>query len=435
MNQAPIIAKMAFRNVLKYRRRSIETFAVLFVGVAAVAIADAFMNGFSDRIVADYAVASGHLRASAKGYAARRATCPLDRIVADPEALAAQAREAAFGAYAGRGPGEMPFTEVVAAPRIRAACALQLGTRSTNVYAAGADAYSTGAGGSSLAMAFRSARLLEGRFPAAGEAGMLLSEKTASRLGARLGDRVIALAGNAYGSFGAVELPLVGVTSGDPGPEPCLLDLASMRKLVGIETGATEVPIYLVDSRGASVDPRSAPQAIAAIASRLEASGLEAEAWNEGSSSLSAMLKFFDIFAYVVYAIFAVVAGSGIANSVLLSIQDRTRDFATLRAVAFGRGAVEAIVALEVAIIGAAASIAAAAASAAFIALLGPEGLVLPEATRGIAEWIPRSIAARTDLASLAFILAGGVALPLAAAAYPLHALGKMNIREALGYV
>ena len=43
-----IIAKMASRNVLKYRRRSVQTFVVVFVGVVAIAVADAFMNGFSD---------------------------------------------------------------------------------------------------------------------------------------------------------------------------------------------------------------------------------------------------------------------------------------------------------------------------------------------------------------------------------------------------
>ncbi|MDP3177838.1 MAG: ABC transporter permease, partial [Spirochaetaceae bacterium] len=167
----------------------------------------------------------------------------------------------------------------------------------------------------------------------------------------------------------------------------------------------------------------------------VEAAGLEAELWDSEGSLAAPLMAFFDSFVYVIYAIFALVAGSGIANSVLLSVQDRTRDFGTLRAVAFGPGAVKAIVALETVIIGAAASLAAAAASWAFIAALGPEGLIIPETTRGITDWMPRSVAARVDPAALALILAGGIFLPLAAAAYPLHVLGKLKIREALGYI
>lgn len=50
---------------------------------------------------------------------------------------------------------------------------------------------------------------------------------------------------------------------------------------------------------------------------------------------------------YAMYAISLAVAWAGIANSVLLSVRDLTRDFATLRAVAFSAGWVKAIVAVR----------------------------------------------------------------------------------------
>ncbi|MBL8965364.1 MAG: hypothetical protein JNG85_00060 [Spirochaetaceae bacterium] len=116
-------------------------------------------------------------------------------------------------------------------------------------------------------------------------------------------------------------------------------------------------------------------------------------------------------------------------------MQDRTRDFATLRAVAFPASWVKAIVALETLFVGAAASLAAVAASVLVIAAMGSEGLRLSEATRGIAEWMPLSIPARVDPVAFALIFLGGSIAPLAAAAYPLRVLGRLNIREGLGYV
>jgi ABC-type antimicrobial peptide transport system permease subunit len=147
------------------------------------------------------------------------------------------------------------------------------------------------------------------------------------------------------------------------------------------------------------------------------------------------MIAFYDTFMYAMYGIFVIVAAAGIANSVLLSVQDRTRDFATLRAVAFTSGWVKAIVVIETLIVGGAASLAAIGASALFVAAIGPEGIRISESVRGIAEWMPETIPARTDAGALVLVFLGGCISPLAAAIYPLNVLGKMNVREALGYI
>jgi ABC-type lipoprotein release transport system permease subunit len=430
MRFLPVVAKMAFRNVIKYGRRSAETFLVVFAGVAAVALVDSFLNGFSDRIVGGFAVAGGHVRVSAPGYAARRATCPLDKLVADPALVASEAAEAAFAAVK-EGGGKGGHTEVVALPSLRLPCALQHGERSSNVHATGAEAELPGNG---LAPPFQTAVMAAGRFPLPGEAGMVLSAAEATRLDAAVGDFVIVLAGDAFGSFGAIEVPLLGVTRTDPGPDPCLVDMGSMRALAGIEAGAAEVALYLVDAKGSPVDPRGFPAGVQAMAAAVKGLGLEAARWDESGSTV-ALLGFFDSFIYAMYAIFLLVAGSGIANSVLLSVQGRTRDFATLRAVAFSAGWVKAIVALETLIVGASASLFAVAASVVAVLAFGPEGLRMPESVRGIADWMPRSIPARVDLATLAIILAGGSLTPLIAAAYPLRVLGKLRIREGLGFL
>ena len=431
MRFMPIVAKMAFRNVFKYGRRSIETFIVVFMGVAAVALVDSFLNGFSDRIVAGFAVADGHVRVSAPGYEARRSICPLDKLVADPEAVASSA-EAAAREAAPPGAGATPFAEVAALATLRAPCVLQFGDASVNAVATGAEAFMERDG---LAPPFRSAPLAEGRYPDPGERGMVLSAREAGRLGAALGDSVIVLASDAYGSFGAVELELLGIARANPGPDSCLIGLGAMRELLGVESGAVQVALYLVDPSGSPIDPRLAPEAVGAMAGAAEAAGLEAVAWDSSGNPASALVAFFDSFMYAMYAIFVIVAASGIANSVLLSVQDRTRDFATLRAVAFSSGWVNAIVVLETLFVGAAASLSAVLASALVVAAMGPEGIHLSRAVRGIAEFMPEYIPARIELPAMALIFLGGSLAPLAAAAYPLAVLRKMNIREALGYV
>ncbi len=409
--------KMALRNVIAYRRRSLLAGSVVCAGVLAMCLADAYLNGFGDRLVADFAASGGHLRLSAPGYAARRALCALDRLVAEPEASAALAARAAAPAA------------ISALPLIRVACVAQLGERSANLVALGAECY--GPDGS-LAPPFAASALAWGGYPRPGERGLLLSAKEARRLAAGPGDSLVLLASDAYGSFSAVELPLLGVAATAPGPEDCLVELGAMRELTGLESGATELALYVMGASGAPLDPRDAAAPIEGMAAAARAGGLEAKAWDASSSALPALLRFFDLFVYVIYAIFALVAGSGIANSVYLSVQDRLRDFATLRAVAFGPGALKAIVGLETLVVGAAGSAAGVAASYALIFLLGPGGFKLSRAMRGIAAWMPAAIEARPDPASLALIAAGGCLLPLIAAAYPLAVLGRLKIREAL---
>jgi putative ABC transport system permease protein len=431
MRYLPLVAKMASRNVMRYGRRSVQTLIVVFVGVAAVALVDVFLNGFSDRLIEGLAVADGQLRVSAPGYEARAATCPLDKLVGDPISIAADLEKAAFRAAAGSG-RESGFAAIAALPSLRAPSVLQFGDRSSTLYATGEDAMLEGRG---LAPPFRTASLVTGRFPRRGERGLVLSGREASTLGTMVGDSCIVLANDAFGSFGAIELPILGITRNDPGPDPCLVDLASMRELLGVEKGASRISLYLVDADGRPLDPRGFPTVIRAMETAALAGGLDAERWDSSGNAAAALMAFYDSFIYVMYAIFVVVAASGIANSVLLSVQDRTRDFATLRAVAFSAGWVRTIVALETLIVGMVASLLALGAVLLLVTLVGPEGIPIPKATRGIVDWMPETIPARVEPLAMVLIFLGGSVSPLAAAAYPLFVIGRMKIREALGYV
>jgi ABC-type lipoprotein release transport system permease subunit len=89
MKTLPLTSFLALRNVVRYKRRNLGTFSILFCGALCIMLVDAFMTGFA-RDTRERLVAScGHVDAHAPGYLESAEASPLDLCV--PEAGAALA--------------------------------------------------------------------------------------------------------------------------------------------------------------------------------------------------------------------------------------------------------------------------------------------------------------------------------------------------------
>ena len=432
-----LFIKMAARNLVKYGRRSAQSAAAIFLGIFFVALAGAFMSGFSFRIIQDFIAAQGHIVVTAPGYAERREMMPLNRLI--------QGAEAARLRFESAAPGVSAFASLYAAglvskggkpETVPGEAAASGNTESTAVLCAGVMPYAAGAANP----AFDSVRggVTSGRFfGGSGDRGIVLSETTAMDIGAEPGDMVIFLCADAYNSFNMIELPLLAVFAGDEYSREfsCIMDLESMQLATGVEDAAAQIAAYAMNDGGMPLEPRNAASRVAAVETAAAGLGLSPERWDSASGTIASMIAFLDAFIVITYVLFAVVAVVGIMNSILLSVQDRVRDFGTLRAIAFtGRG-VSAIIAMETLLLGAFASLLAVLAAWGASAYFERHGIPLGNMLEGVWSSYPAELNTRTDLRQLFMSFAAGTLIPILAALYPMGMIRKMSIREALGFV
>ena len=437
MRNIALFVKMAARTMVKNRRRSAQSAAAVFIGVFFVALAGAFLSGFAFRITQDFVTAGGHVVVMAPGYAERREMMPLNRLIP-------RAGEAAQ-ALGSAAPDVSAFASLYAAglvseggePEDAAGDGAALPeNRSEGVLCAGVTPYA--ANGINPALESLRDRIASGRFfDGPGERGIILSDTKASAIGVEPGNTVIFLCSDAFGSFSMIELPLLAVFTADEYSEEfsCLIDLGSMQQVTGAEDAAAQIALYAMDGAGQPLEPRDAEATVRAVEAAAIGLGLSPERWDTASGTIGAMVGFLDAFMAIAYVLFAVVAVVGITNSILLSVQDRIRDFGTLRAIAFtGRG-VSAIIAMEALLLGACASFLAVLAAWGASAFFERHGIPMGQLMKGVWSAFPTELNTRTNVGQLLGSFAAGTIIPVLAALYPMGMVRKMSIREALGFV
>ena len=428
MSQLVLAARLAARGIRSYGRRSLQTLLVVGIGVALVVLVDAFMQGFSVKIMDQVLRTSGHLSITAPGYADQRELAPLDLFIPDCASVKSEvARTATAG---GRSP---VLTSTIIGPGL-----VSDGERSVTVSCLGIDPFWEGSVVPCLGEVSAS---VQGRFfEPGGGPGLLVSPRVADRLGARPGDRLLFLCTDRYGSFGVVELPLLGIVprGATMGNEECLMDLGSMQSVTGLEGAATEVTLWLTESRAggmALVNPREPSAALERSISAAHGRGLAAQRWSEISASYASMTGFMDLYMGILYAVFAVVAAVGMANSVLLSVQDRFRDLGALRIVALSRGGVSAMIAFESLLLGLAGAAAGALVGGAASAVFERAGFALGAELESVASYMANGITARFFPGRIALIAVAASLVPVLSSLLPISTLRRLTVREALGSV
>jgi len=437
MRNIALFVKMAARNMVKYGRRSAQSAAAVFIGVFFVALAGAFLSGFAFRITQDFITAGGHVVVMAPGCAERREMMPLNRLIRG----AGEARQALESAA----PGVNAFASLYAPGLVSKGgepedaaddSAVSQENGSEGVLCAGVMPYAVESENPALSSV--RGRITSGRFfEGPGERGMILSGKTASAIGVEPGNTIIFLCSDAFGSFSMIELPLLAVFTADEYSEEfsCIIDLESMQLVTGAEDAAARIAAYAVDGDGIPLEPRSAAATVRAVETRAVELGLSPERWDAASGTIAAMVGFLDAFMVIAYVLFAVVAVVGIMNSILLSVQDRIRDFGTLRAIAFTGSGVSTIIAVEALLLGACASFLAVLAAWGSSAYFERHGIPMGQMMKGVWSSFPAELTTRTDFRQLLMSFVAGTIIPVLAALYPMGMVRNMSIREALGFV
>ena len=442
MNSVKLVLFLAWRNVLRYRRRTIQSFLILFCGAFCVMLIDAYMKGFAASSIERVVSQNGHLDIHATGYMDSAEAMPMDLVIDDAGGVMKTMLSAAAAAVS-------PGTGIILSPSALTGCMLSNGEISKPAAVLAAEAYArSSTKGQAPAAAVeqtpaqvnpmlsdaRSAIVAGHYFLDPAEQGALLDEKFSGRLGLTVGDSLILLGNDAYGSFSMMETKIIGVAREASLPEGagCVVDLASFAPVFGLEGKAAAISLWFVSGGGTKpLGSKAEPAAVQSVMAALKGNAnLEVRPFSAISSSYAAMFEFLDIFLAGMMAIFVIVAGVGMTNAILLSVQDRVRDLGTLRAIALSSRQAGALIYAETLITSLAAALAALGLGMLTIWILQTSGLGIRFEFSDIGANFPDSIRPKLFPMRLLAISAMSAAFPLLAAALPARGARKLTIRE-----
>jgi putative ABC transport system permease protein len=260
-----------------------------------------------------------------------------------------------------------------------------------------------------------------------GVAGAILTPELAASVGVSLGGTLALLTNDRDGVLNAVDVAYVG-RYGQPGlplPDKKLgfVPLALAQELLRMPGQATELVVAT----------RRLDDA-AAVAARLQAAlGAEYEVstWHDVAAFVDEAIAAQNLILRLVAAVFVFVALLGIANTMLMSVLERTREIGTMMSLGVRRRLILRLFLVEAMLIGLGGGLAGSAAGAAIVHHYHASGVALrlPEMVA------PLHIYPTVGFGYLVFVVALGVGGALLAALWPSLRASRMSPVAALAAV
>jgi putative ABC transport system permease protein len=327
------LLSMAVRNVMRNRRRTFITLAALAIGVAAVGSIRGILNGLQGAIIRGTVEGGvGALQVHRTGYLANVMSTPLSLDFEWNEALA-QKLKSVKGVTA-------------VTPRIQFAGSLTLSVpegqeapEAVFFAATGIDPKSEPTVCAQRFDTFTPGTTFD-------ESHVVLGDALAAAFGAKLGAEAVLLAPDRDGSLNG-ELSSVGgaMRSIMPGEmKIAVVPLSLAQKLLRMEGRVTEVAI--------AVDDLDRVEEVAAGLRTALGPDYEVHTWNELVPERRTIMDIQNGISGVVSVVFVLLMLLGVANTMLMSVLERTREVGTMMAVGVTRRSVTALFLLEALVLG-----------------------------------------------------------------------------------
>jgi ABC-type lipoprotein release transport system permease subunit len=324
-----VVVRLAWRTLWRHAWRTVLTGSGIALGLGLLLTMLGLGDGTHLQMIdAAVGMGSGHVLLQAPGYQARRGV-----ELAIPAAVARRASDWARAR-----------DDVVAVPtRVFASALLSSADGAVGVTLMGVDP------AIEAAVSRFAARVREGRFVAPADRGAaVIGSGVARVLHAGVGSRIVVMAqGARERDVRSALLRVVGVvhTGLDEVDRGLLLvPLGAAQELLALDGGVHQVALVLRDQARTEAD---------AAAARRAFPELEALTWAQADPDLETAIRLDDGGHYLFNAIFFVIIGFMVLNTLLMSVLERRRELALLGALGLTPGRRWAMVMLEAAMLGA----------------------------------------------------------------------------------
>jgi len=173
------------------------------------------------------------------------------------------------------------------------------------------------------------------------EAACVLGKTTARNLGVDIGDDVVFLSQDRYGSLAAEKLTLVGIiSSGEMGIDRglAIIPLGFMQKMTAMQGKSSEIVVQL---------PREQLESVTVALKEKLGASYEILRWYDMYPMMKQWVELENAFYYIFLSIVLVIVAAGIMNTVLMSMLERIHEFGVMMALGCGRMRLAAMVVME----------------------------------------------------------------------------------------
>jgi len=399
---------MAWRNIVRNARRSLITVSAVALGLASLIFLWGFNDGVHNTMMRNLQqVIVGSLQIHANGYFHHP---KLVKTVPDSERVIRLLKEI----------GVEQFTY-----RLR-----------TFALAAGQD---TSEGlvllGMNPRMEMRTTRIDgkvdQGRFLQNNdEAACVLGKTTARNLGVKLGDEVVFLTEDRYGSLAAEKLELIGIiSSGEMGIDRglAIIPLGFMQQMTGMERLHSEIVAQL---------PRQRLEPVAAMLKEALDESYEVLRWYDMYPMMKQWVELENAFYYIFLAIVLAIIAAGIMNTVLMSMLERIHEFGVMMALGCGRMRMAGMVIVESVLLGVAGVVSGTAVGLALVYYFQSAGIDLSGQMDSMARFYLNPVVhTEIDTDHLLDTVLAVLTAALAAAIWPAIRAARLEPAEAIHHV
>ena len=320
-----MLAKLAWRNVLRNRRRSAITVLSIAVGLAALTFIWAFIDGQNRQMIRNSTrFLAGDVQVHLKGY---HDDPTLDLTMADVQAVLAAARTD-------------PNVEA-ATVRLEGKALASRADKSRGIMLVGVDPREE----PQVSVLFSA--VVNGKPLTDSTPGVLIGEQLAQALGLAVGDELL-LVGQGYdGSLASGRYPVRGVFRtriDELDGRVAVLPLAVVRDFFVAPAGASAIALRLRD--------RDQLDATALRLSQRAGPRYEVLGWPRLLPMVAVSTRFHEVMGWVVLAVFFGIVAAAVANPILMAVIERTREFGVMLALGIGRARLLGLVLTEAMLLG-----------------------------------------------------------------------------------
>ncbi|GBE44922.1 lipoprotein-releasing system transmembrane protein LolE [bacterium BMS3Bbin11] len=320
------LLRLAWRNVLRNVRRSLITVVAITVGLASLVFLWGLIDGMNEQMIENStSYLTGHLKIHGKGYHDDK---KLHRAISDDPAVRAEI---------------LKDNNIKAlSARLEGKAMLSGANKSRGVVVVGVDPENE------VRITTINKTIIEGRYLRPDDKdGILIGNKMAKILNARPGAETVLITQAADGSIGAGRYRVIGIF--DTGIDAIdtsytFLTLEAARDLYSMWGRATAWAVRL--------NFRKQSDEVAEALSRKLGPDYEVLGWRKLLPSVVQAVQFHEAMTYIILGIMFVVVAVGIANTILMAVMERTREFGVMMALGTSRAQIVGLVILESILLG-----------------------------------------------------------------------------------
>lgn len=320
------LLKLAWRNVMRNRRRSFNTVIAITVGLAALIFIWGFIDGMNEQTIENNTTyLTGHLKIHKKGFHEDEAlylSLPYDTK------LQTQLSQ---------------LDHVIAiTPRIEDKAMLSGDKEARGVKVIGIDP-ALEPKVTTIAKTIVAGRYLNAK----DKNSILIGDNLAERTGLKVGDQAVLVTQARDGSLAADRYKVVGLYNSG-------IDMIDATHIF-IPLGAAQELYSLwgqITEWALRIDERKLAADVAAKIKTKVATDTEVLTWKELLPEVVQMVRFHEVITYIVVFIVIIVVAVGVANTILMAVMERTREFGIMLALGTSQRQIIQVVLLESLLLG-----------------------------------------------------------------------------------